>query len=107
MVNAAGSKEAPVVIWKSENPRYFHGVHKKNLPVSYFSQTKAWMTSEIWHSVLTVFNRKMSVEGRSVLLLLDNAGCHPEDLKGKYSNIKIVFLPANTTSTLRHWTWAS
>ena len=67
----------------------------------YFSQAKAWMTSEILHSVLTVFNRKMSVEGRSVLLLLDNAGCHPEDLKGKYSNIKIVFLPANTTSRLQ------
>ncbi len=74
---------------------------KNNLPVRYFSQAKAWMTSEILNSVLAVFNRKMSVEGRSVLLLLDNSGCHPEGLKGKYSNIKIVFLPANTTSRLQ------
>ena len=101
LVNAAGDKEAPVVIWKSENPRCFRGMIKSTLPIKYFSQKKAWMTGEILDNVLSSFNHKIRTEGRSVLLFLDNAGCHPEDLRNKYSNIKIVFLPANTTSRLQ------
>ena len=101
LVNAAGDKEAPVVIWKSENPRCFRGMIKSTLPIKYFSQKKAWMTGEILDNVLSSFNHKICTEGRSVLLFLDNAGCHPEDLRNKYSNIKIVFLPANTTSRLQ------
>ena len=35
------------------------------------------------------------------LYLIDNAPCHPPDLKGKFSNINVCFLPKNTTSRLQ------
>ena len=101
LVNAAGDKEDAVVIWKSENPRCFRGVAKDSLPVKYFHQKKGWMTGEILDTVLTTFNRKMTIKKRSVLLLMDSAGCHPQHLKEKYSNVKILFLPPNTTSRLQ------
>lgn len=103
-VNSLGVKEfKPVVIWKSENPRCFKGVDKSKLPVLYYHQKKAWMTGDIMHTVLQKLNNAMKKESRSIILFIDGAGCHPPDLSepGKFSNIKIIFLPPNTTSVLQ------
>ena len=98
LVSAAGEKEDPIVIWTSKTPRCFRGVVMDSLPVKYFHQKKAWMTGDILHKILPHFNHKMIQQKRSVLLFMDNAGCHPKD---KYSNIKAVFLLPNTTSKLQ------
>ena len=54
-------------------------------------------------SILTILNHRFVNEKRSILLFInmDNVGCHPEDLKSKFSNISIGFLPPNTTSKLQ------
>ena len=79
--------------------RCFRRVDINPLPVLYFNQPKAWMTSYIMHSILTKLNSQMKAQSRKILLFLDGAGCHPSDLvvPGRYSNIKIVFFPPNTT----------
>ena len=101
ITNAAGGKEAPIVIWKSKKPRCFSGVIKSQLPVQYYNQTNAWMSGEILHEILAKINRQLVAKSRSIILLLDNAGCHPPDIVGKYGNIKIIWLPPNTTSKLQ------
>lgn len=101
IANANGEKEAAVVIWKSESPRCFKGVDRSKLPVQYYSQSKGWMMGEILEKVLSKFNRQLRSKGRSIALLKDNAECHPPKLKDKYSNIKIIILPPNTTSKLQ------
>ena len=102
-VTASGKKEKPLLIWKSENPRCLKRFDKSVLPVNIFGQKKVWMTGKIMKSVLTRLNHRLSSSNRSILLLMDNAGCHREDLKTKFNNIKIcwVVLPANTTSKLQ------
>ena len=101
IVNAARGKKTPIVIGASENPRCFKGLYKTLLPVKYFSQKKAWMSSEILDKILTSINRKLSSQSRTVLLLMDNLVCHHEQFNNKYSNVKIIFLPPNTTSKLK------
>lgn len=59
------------------------------------------MTDEILHQVIASFNQRISHEKRSVILFINNARCHPEDVVAKYSNIKVVFVPATTTSNLQ------
>ena len=103
-VSAAGQKiDEPIVIWKSKLLRCFKGLRDPSRPgnVNYFSNSKSWMTSEIFETVLSKLNRKLVFENRKVILFLDNATCHPESIYDEFSNIKIVFLPKNTTSRLQ------
>ena len=51
----------------------------------------AWMTSDLLHKIFSKLNRFFRARNRSILLFLDSAGFHPYDLKGRYSNIKLVF----------------
>ena len=58
------------------------------------------MQVEIIEKVLQTLNCQMVKEERNVILFLDNATVHPTSLVDKFSNIKVVFLPKNTTPRL-------
>ena len=61
----------------------------KRKQVSYFADAKLWMQADIIGKVLEQINYIMKLENRNVLLFLNNAQVHPENLVGKCSNIKI------------------
>ena len=67
----------------------------------FVADSKTWMQVEIMENILETLNHQMVKEGRNVILFLDNATVHPTSLVDKFSNIKVVFLPKNTTSCLQ------
>ena len=66
-------------------------IDRSNLPVPYFSRPKGWMTGEILDKVLSKCD--------SIALLMDNAGCHPPEIKDKYSNINFTQCNIQVTTT--------
>lgn len=93
--NMAGEKEDPLIIGKYRNPRCFKGSNIEKLPLKWTQNKKAWMTRDIMVEWLHKFDQKMGKQRRNIILFLDNAPSHPTiDLK----NIKLFFLPPNTTS---------
>ncbi|XP_041471253.1 tigger transposable element-derived protein 4-like [Lytechinus variegatus] len=93
--NALGEKEQPMIIGKAIKPRCFGRLERKDLPVDYHANKKAWMTSNLFELYMKKLNKKMQRQRRKIIMLLDNAPCHPYL---QLSNIKLVFLPPNTTS---------
>lgn len=107
--NANGDyKNKPLLVYKSENPRAFKKISKISLPVHWKSNKKAWMTGKIFEDW---FLNYFCVEAENyckreniafkILLILDNAPSHPAYLADLHPNVKVIFLPPNTTSLIQ------
>jgi len=97
--NMSGSdKRKLFVIGKSKKPRCFPK-DMKRVPVDWSHSKKAWMTSKIFEKYLRDWDAELGKTKRKILLLVDNCPAHP-NVKS-LQNIKLVFLPANTTSILQ------
>ena len=93
----------------SENPRALKNYAKSTLPVLYKQNKKVWMTAHLFTTQFTEYF-KPTVETYSsekmvplkILIFIDNAPGHPRALmKMLYNGMNVVFMPANTTSTLQ------
>ncbi|XP_064092997.1 tigger transposable element-derived protein 1-like isoform X2 [Macrobrachium nipponense] len=107
--NASGDfKLKPLLVYLVEDPRALKGIFKTQLPVIWNSNKKAWVTLVIfedwfvYHFVPAVeqycASKKLPFK---VLLVLDSAPCHPTNLNDLNPNVKVVYLPPNTTSVLQ------
>ncbi len=59
------------------------------------------MTGALWTKILLNFDNNMTKQKRKVLLFADNAACHRLEEGVVLNNVKIQFLPANTTSIIQ------
>ena len=84
----------PLIIGKSANPCCFRGI--RHIPLPYLSNTKAWMTSQVWTEWMNKFDRRMRMERRKVALIIDNCRAHP--IVPNLTNVEVIYLPPNTTS---------
>ena len=106
--NASGKlKLKPLFIHTSKNPRAMKGMKKEKLPVFWTNNKKAWMTTTVWEAWLKdnfipEVKRDFRLKGIEfkVLLLVDNCSSHP-DLSHIDPNVKMCFLPPNTTSLIQ------
>lgn len=96
LTNQTGTDKQVFVIGNARKPRCFAGVHQ--LPLPYFSNSKAWMTIRIWSEILKQWDVKLR---HKVLLFCDNAACHKLVDGVVLRFIEIVFLPPNTTSLIQ------
>ena len=87
--NALGEKLKLWIIGKSKRlhsfPRYTSALEQY---VTYRSNSKAWMTGDIFMEFLNKLNKKIKLQGRHIIMLLNNCLTHPAI---HLSNIKLVF----------------
>lgn len=90
-------KRKLLVIGKSKTPRCFKNCN--TLPVNYVANKKAWVTSEVFEKEIRSWDFDLQKQKRKIILLVDNCPAHPiiENLR----NIKLIFLPPNTTAALQ------
>lgn len=100
--NSVGTEKLkPLFIHKFQTPKPLRGIDKSTLPVDYYWNSKAWMQLTIWNDYLKKLNDKMHLENRNILLLIDNAPTHNLTDNLELTNIKIHYLPPNTTAHLQ------
>lgn len=99
-VNATGSERFPIwMIGTAKNPRSLKGINLQALGGVWTSNKKAWMTAFIMGQWLRSFYSYIG-SSRQVLLILDNFSAHIQgvEMTPPPANIKIQWLPANSTS---------
>ena len=92
--NTLGDKIPMFLIGKPASPKCFK--HVRNLPCRYRSQKKAWMDGTLFAEWLHELDRKFEMQGREIVMIVDNCPAHPEVSGLKAINLK--FLPPNITS---------
>jgi len=94
-VNGDVSDTNIIIIGVAKKPRGTSPEFFANHNVRYFNNKTAWMTTDIFQTLLKEFDAKMTAP---TIILLDNFSGHTVDPFQDYNHIIPVFLPPKTTS---------
>lgn len=95
-VGLIGEKRKLMIIGKSKSP---HSFPRFQISSNFFysNSTNAWTTKQIFGKYLSLLNTEFKNEKRNVCIIMDNCSAHILN-NTNFSNIKLFYLPANTTS---------
>uniref|UniRef100_UPI00358EF42B tigger transposable element-derived protein 1-like isoform X1 n=1 Tax=Myxine glutinosa TaxID=7769 RepID=UPI00358EF42B len=107
--NASGDfMVKPMLLFRALNPRVLKGKKKHDLPVFWPSNKRACVTAAVfmdWFLNCFVHEVENYLSSQSlafkVLLILDNAPGHPENIQFAHPNVEVLFLPPNTAALLQ------
>lgn len=96
--NMSGTdKRNLLVVGKAKTPRSLYNSEQSS--ILYRSNKRSWMSSEIFTHWLNEWDHELMGENRRILLTVDNCPSHSPVVNLK--NIKLVFLPPNTSGVLQ------
>jgi hypothetical protein len=106
--STAGHMIKSGMVYRAKNPRTLKNKNKSYLPIFWQHNQKAWVTAvlhtEWFHQCFIPEVKKYLEQERlsfEVLLITNNAPGHPTSIAIGNENVKVVFLPPNTTSLLQ------
>lgn len=96
--NALGTEKRPLlVIGKSKVPRCFKKKSAKDLGLTYYHNTKAWMNAAIYGQYLSDWSRELIQQKCKIILLHDNFAGHKIPTEG-LSQITVIPFAPNLTA---------
>lgn len=89
-----------MVIGKSGKPKTFENVNLSDLPAQYKSEKSAWMNYQqlkewffkIFVPTTKQFLKEKKLPQKAILLIIDNASCHPFEKELCHGDIFVKFL---------------
>ena len=107
--NTAGDfRLKPVFIYHSENPTALMNYAKSTLLMLCKRYNKAWMTAHLvtawlakyFHPTVEIYYSEKKISFK-IFLLIYNIPGHPRALMKMYNEVNVVFMPGNTTASLK------
>lgn len=97
-MSAKGEKLSSLTVGNASKPRAFYDFNTSEF-VDYAHPRNSWTNSSIFHTYLEILKSKVNLRNRKILLRVDN--CPTHKVTDDCSNVKVLFLPPDTTDVLQ------